>query len=109
MSYSQHRVKINTHVLAIYKGNNDQLRKLFDRLNSRRPSIKFTIEKVENNKISFLDILIKKVGNSLVFSVYRKLTHTDRYINRVSCHPPEVFKSLNNCLKKRALIDLFPF
>ena len=36
---------------------------LLDHLNSRRPSIKFTIEKQENNMISFFDILIKQVGS----------------------------------------------
>ena len=35
--------------------------------------------------------------------MYRKPTHTDRYLNRDSCHPPYVFRGLVTSLKKRAL------
>ena len=47
-------------------------------------------------------MLIRKDNNSLVFSVFRKATHNNRYLNRRSCHPPQVFKGLATCFKYRA-------
>jgi len=38
-----------------------------------------------------------------LFSIFRKSTHTERYLHRRSCHPDSVFKGLVSCLKKRAL------
>ncbi|XP_068696778.1 uncharacterized protein [Montipora foliosa] len=49
-------------------------------LNSRHDSIKFTIEFEEDNKIPFLDILLKCCpDNTFSTSVYRKKTFTDLY------------------------------
>ena len=56
-----------------------------------------------NNKLPFLDLLIKKSDTGLVFSVFRKPTHTDRYLNRRSCHPDSTFKGLVTCMKRRAV------
>ena len=52
----------------------------FNFLNSRHDSIKFTIEFEEDNKIPFLDILLKRCpDNTLSTSVYRKKTFTGLY------------------------------
>ena len=49
-------------------------------LNSRHDSIKFTTEFEEDNKISFLDILLERCpDNSFSTSVYRKKTFTGLY------------------------------
>ena len=49
-------------------------------LNSRHNSIKFTIEFEEDNKIPFLDILLKRCpDNTFSTSVYRKKTFTGLY------------------------------
>ena len=49
-------------------------------LNSRHDSIKFTIEFEEDNKIPFLDILLKRCpDNTFSTSVYRKKTFTGHY------------------------------
>ena len=45
-----------------------------DYLNSRHPSMKFTCELEENNKLSFLDTLIFKCNNKFNSSVFRKPT-----------------------------------
>jgi hypothetical protein len=58
-------------------------------LNRQAESIKFTMEIEDNNNIPFLDILIsKKNDGSLSHQVYRKKTHTDRYLHVESHHHP---------------------
>ena len=89
-------------VLAIFS-DADQVAPFLAFLNSLRPSIRFTVEMEVDGSISFLDMSITRVCDRLSFSVFRKPTHTDRYLNRRSCHPGNVFKGLVSCLKKRAL------
>ncbi|XP_055527541.1 uncharacterized protein LOC129720131 [Wyeomyia smithii] len=56
-------------------------------LNSRHSSIKFTVEREENGKLPFLDLLItRKEDRLLKFSIYCKPTSTDRYITSDSNH-----------------------
>ena len=56
-------------------------------LNIQSKSIKFTIEKEENKCLSFLNVLTtKKQDGSLAHEVYRKKTHTDRYLHAESHH-----------------------
>ena len=63
----------------------------FVHLNSLRPSIQFTMEMEENDSLPFLDTLIKRgAGGMIDFSVYRKPTHTDRYLQYSSHHPHHV-------------------
>ena len=50
-------------------------------LNNIDPNISFTIELEQDNKISFLDTLITRHGNNLKIDVFRKPTHTDRYLD----------------------------
>ena len=86
--------------------------KLFDRrctngflqhLNSLRDTIKFTMEIEENCSLPFLDILVIRLGNGeLDVSVYRKPTHTDRYLNYSSHHPEHVKRRVVKCLFDRA-------
>ena len=55
------------------------LNTLLNFLNSLHPSLKFTLEKEENRKIAFLDLHIEvSEEQDLVFSIYRKPTHTGR-------------------------------
>ena len=50
--------------------------------------IKFTREKEVNGTLSFLDVTVtRKHDGSLITSVYRKLTHTGRYLSFDSHHP----------------------
>ena len=57
-------------------------------INSIEPSIKFTMEEEEDRKISFLDVEIdRSTDESVSFGVYRKATHTGRYLNFDSQHP----------------------
>ena len=71
-------------------------------LNSQHPAIQFTMEREQKNKIAFLDVLIERKPKSFVTSVYRKPTHTDRYINFASHHHPRTKTGVISCLRKRA-------
>ena len=66
----------------------DQVDRFLDHLNTVEPTIKFTMEKESNGSLSFLDTLVTHhEDGSLSTSVYRKKTHTDRYLDFTSHHP----------------------
>ena len=54
---------------------------VLEKLNSYHPNIQFTHEIEENQKITFLDVLIIRTrDNKLETTVFRKETNTDLYI-----------------------------
>ncbi|XP_035701215.1 uncharacterized protein LOC118433390 [Folsomia candida] len=58
-------------------------------LNSFHPSIQFTCETEESRKLPFLDVLISRDEDGTIHrQVYRKPTHTGRYLNYNSYHHP---------------------
>ena len=60
-------------------------------LNSVRPTIQFTMELESDGSISFLDCELHRDTNGRMISkVYRKKTHTDRYLHFQSHHPVHV-------------------
>ena len=74
-----------------------------EHLNSQCDSIKFTLEKEEDNSLPFLDVLItKKTDGSLSHQVYRKKTHTNRYLHADSHHYPSQKSGIINTLATRA-------
>ena len=84
----------------VKKGDVDEL---LVHLNSIRPSIKLTTELEEGGSIPFLDTRVtRKVDGKLDVTVYRKPTHTDRYLHFSSHHPTHVKKGLVRCLYDRA-------
>ena len=71
--------------------NPNMINSVLDKLNTY-PNFQFTYEVEESNKISFLDVLVRKMEDgSLTTSVYRKSTNTDLYINWYS-HSPTNWK-----------------
>ena len=58
----------------------------YNLLNSIDSHIKFTIEQELDGKLSFLDTLTTRNNGSLFINVYRKSTHTDRYLDYNSHH-----------------------
>ncbi|XP_038066508.1 uncharacterized protein LOC119736566 [Patiria miniata] len=83
----------------------DKLDGFLRHLNQQHPSIQFTMETETSDSLPFLDVLIsKRADGSLGHSVYRKPTHTDRYLNARSFHPPSVKTSVNRTLLRRAHI-----
>ena len=65
----------------------DQINKLQEHLNSIGPHIKVTLELPGTDGLPFLDTLTKPTPNSIESTVYRKCTHTDRYLDYNSNHP----------------------
>jgi hypothetical protein len=64
-----------------------RLQQLFYHLRSVRSTIKFKMEVNANDNLLFLDFFLRKRGHKLASEVYRKPTHTDRYLNFNSNHP----------------------
>ena len=50
------------------------------------PTIQFTLEHEHNGKVAFLDTVITRENGKLNIDVYRKPTHTDRYLDYNSHH-----------------------
>ena len=67
--------KFMDDVFCIWNHRFESFNLFLERLNNFDKNIKFIVESEENNKLPFLDILLIKRGNYLLFSIYRKL-HT---------------------------------
>ena len=74
---------------------------LLDHLNSIWPSIQFAMEKEQDNKLPFLDVLVTCTEQGFRSSVYRKPTFTGQYFNFNSHHPYTVKKGIIRCLQHR--------
>ena len=61
--------------------NENDAKLVFDYLNSRQANIRLTFETEQDNKISFLGILMKKSPTTFLISVYHKNTYTGLLTN----------------------------
>ena len=84
-------------VFCIIKRSNVETALVY--LNSQFPSITFTVEKEQDGTLPFMSRL---VDGSMMTSVYRKPTHTDRYLSYNSNHPPHVKRGVIKSLLNRA-------
>ena len=73
-----------------------------DHLNSINHHIQFTKEVEQNNCLSFLDTVTTRVSDRIQVDVYRKPTHTDKYLDFNSRHPSQHKRSVVNTLLDRA-------
>ena len=87
----------------IWQHGSPSKQSFLDNLNNQRDSIKFTMEEEQDNSIAFLDVLVRREGQKVSTSVYRKPTHTDRYLNFHSHHHPKVLVGVVRCLRNRAV------
>ena len=80
----------------------DKVDSFLKHLNSQQPTIRFTMETENDNKIAFLDASVSREPDGrLTTSVYRKLTHTDQYLAYDSHHPQSVKRGIVKCLYDR--------
>lgn len=87
---------------VVWPHGQDALHAFLQHLNGVRDSIQFTMEAESNKEISFLDVLVRRSDKGLSTSVFRKKTHTDRYLNYSSHHHPRVLAGVVKCLRLRA-------
>ena len=80
----------------------EDVQALMDPVNSIHPSIQFTMEKEQYNKLSFQKVLITRSDEDFSTSVYRKPTFTGQYPNFNSHHPYNVKKGFVRCPQYRA-------
>ena len=74
-----------------------------DYLNTISTSIKFTKELEKSGQLAFLDISVQQMEDgSLTTSIYRKPTHTVRYLQYPSHHPVNQKASVSPTLFSRA-------
>ena len=82
-------------VFAIMKGEVDAL---LAHLNARHPSIQFTTEREKDGKLPFMpfmDVSVRRTKEGqLHVDVYRRPTHTGRYLQYASNHPENVKKGV---------------
>ena len=89
-------------VFVIWPHGDQLLEEFHQHLNRQNPSIQFTVEREAEGKIAFLDVQLKREGTKIHTSVFRKRTHTDRYLNFDSNHPAKTKRGIIQCLKNRA-------
>ena len=77
----------------------DYVQEFHDHLNSVNPNIQFTREVEQGNRLSFLDTTTTRVCGRIQVSVYRKPTHTEKYLDY---HPSQHKRSVVNTLLHRA-------
>ena len=89
-------------ILLIWPHGRESLLSFVQFTNNIHPKIKLTMELESDNKLPFLDVLIEKVSNKLKFDVYRKATHTNRYLHAESHHHPSQLSGILKTLHQRA-------
>ena len=80
----------------------EDVQTLLDHVNSIRPSIQFTTEKEQDNKLPFLDVLVTRTEQGFRSSVYRKPNFTGQYFNFNSHHPYTLKKGIVRGLQHQA-------
>ena len=75
----------------------------FHKLNDLHPSLSFTMEEENSNKLPFLDVLVERGESSFLTSVYRKPTFTGLYLSWDAFAPMSRKLNFIKCLSFRAL------
>ena len=83
---------------------NGSIDMILSKLNSFHPKIQFTYEIKEENKLSFLDVLLIRNGNFIETKVYQKLAKNGICLNWNSFAPSTWKRSTLRTLIKRAYI-----
>ncbi|XP_046561762.1 uncharacterized protein LOC124270769 [Haliotis rubra] len=75
---------------------------LLDHLNKQHLRIQLTMEIEDQQKLPFLDVHLQNSSNNITFSVYRKPTHTDKYIHYLSNQHPQIKRAILSTLTRRS-------
>ena len=89
-------------VFSIWPHDTQFLDEFLGHLNTQKAAIQFTMEKEEDGKIAFLEVLVEKKGTPATTSIFRKKTPTDRYMNYDSHHHARIKTSIIKRLGTRA-------
>nr|XP_022920587.1 uncharacterized protein LOC111429032 [Onthophagus taurus] len=88
---------------VIWQHGKEQLHEFLDHLNSQHPMIKFTMETETAKQLPFLDVLVtRKTDGGMELGVYRKRTHTNRYLQTSSDLHLQQKRSVIQALFQRA-------
>ena len=83
--------------------SNSSVEEVEKHLNSVSPAIQFTVEQETDNQLPFLDVIVMRdEDETLKTTVYRKKTHTDRYLPFHSYHGMQAKANSVRTLMKRA-------
>ena len=80
-------------IFFIFSGSHSQLEEFKTHINSRLPSIKFSLE-YSRESVSFLDVLVTKTNLELKTQVFRKKTDRNSFLDFSSYHPPGLKRGL---------------
>ena len=92
-------------IILIFDGSVEKLHEFLEFVHSQlsNTKIRFTYELEVEGVIPFLDISITRKPDSLCFTVFRKPTHSNRYISNCSFVPLSYIKTTLKTLRNRAL------
>ena len=79
-----------------------RLENFFHHINNLHQNIKFTMEEKRFGELVSLDTLLKQNNREISVLVYRKLTHTDQYLQYSSHHQTSCKESVVSSLFNRA-------
>ena len=89
---------------VVWPHGREELDRFLGHLDNQNYNIRFTMEIERNMSLPFLDVLISKNDDgSISHQVYRKKTHTDRYLHAKSHPYPPQNTSGNNTMVVRAM------
>jgi hypothetical protein len=89
-------------MFVVWPHGPERLLDFLSHLNSLRPSIQFSMDNRVRPCIAFLDIMVIREETTLANKVYRKPTHTGRYVKFNSNYPSHVKWGLIQSLHSRA-------
>ena len=78
--------RMRDDILIVWKQGDSEFDRFYWYLMGIEPRIKFTVEREKDGILPFMDIHIRREKDKLVTKVYRKDTHTNRYLNWRSNH-----------------------
>ena len=93
---------------VVWSHGDEELDRFLQYINKQNKNIQFTLEKESQGKLPFLDVLVIRKGHQLEHTVYRKPTHTDRYLNKYSNHHPCQKRGIIKMLTDRARAICLP-